>query len=404
MPVKPSLILAAGLIAAACSKGEPEFVTELATPVGSGEPNLVATKDGGAVVTWLELVDEGRHALKLAVRANGVWSEPRTVVESNAFFVNWADFPSLSVRDDGSWIVHWLEKSAPSTYAYHVKLSISNDQGASWSDPLVAHRDDSDTEHGFVSMLPWHDGTAVIWLDGRATAGGGHGSGEEIGAMSIRSTSVGSDGTLGPEELLDNRVCECCQTSLVKTNNALVAAYRDRSDAEFRNIAVVRNIDGVWTNPAIVHDDEFYYPGCPVNGPQLTANGDTVAIAWYTAPEQRAAVKAAFSFDGGESFDEPVQIDDGDPLGRVDAEFLPDGRVVVIWIERTREAAEIRGKLVDPRGAAGDAFVVTATSSARGAGFPRMTLTDDELLVTWTDLTAGDAVVRVASVSIGNLR
>jgi hypothetical protein len=407
MLARTSFVAAAVLVAASCSPAQPEFVVEFATSLGSGEPNLVTAPDGEAVVTWLEKLSDGGHALKLAVRKDGGWSEPRTVVESGEFFVNWADFPSLSVREDGSWIVHWLEKTAPSTYAYHVKLAISNDLGTSWSEPFLAHRDDSETEHGFVSMVPSSDGgTALIWLDGRAMAGsdGGHGSEGAGGAMSIRTTSVGSDSKLGPEVLLDDRVCECCQTSLVETESGLVAAYRDRSETEYRNIAVVREIDGVWTDPAPVHDDGFYYPGCPVNGPQLTAQGDTVAVAWYTAPEQQAAVYAAFSLDGAESFGSTVQIDDGDPLGRVDAEFLPDGRVLVVWIERTPEAAEIRARIISPEGRAGDAFVVGTTSDARGSGFPRMTLAGYDMLVAWTDLGEGDSVVKIASVDVSDLR
>lgn len=276
---------------------------ELSGPPGSGEVNLFKTSGRRAILTWLEPVAERRYALKVAIRENGTWSKARTIIESDRFFVNWADFPSLVELSDGTWIVHWLQRTARNTYAYGVRLALSRDYGKTWSEPIVPHRDDSPTEHGFVSMVPLAPGAAaLIWLDGRAMAGGGHGR----GAMSIRATAVGSDGTLGPDLVLDDRVCECCQTSLVQTPRGLVAAYRDRDANEIRDIAVVRFVDGSWTEPVPLHDDNWYYPGCPVNGPQLAAAGDTVVVAWFTAPQQKPAVYVAFSFDAGESFGKPI--------------------------------------------------------------------------------------------------
>ncbi len=178
-------------------------------------------------------------------------------------------------------------------------------------------------------MAPVGDGFAAgVWLDGRGMTAAAADA-EPEGAMSLRATTVGRDGGLGPDVRLDDRTCECCQTSLVRTRRGLVAAYRDRSEREIRDIAVVRFVDGAWTPPSFVAVDSFYFPGCPVNGPQLSARGDTVVVAWFTAPERRPAVYAAYSFDGGASFGRPQRVDDGDPLGRVDVELLPDGRAAV---------------------------------------------------------------------------
>ncbi|MBI3982455.1 MAG: exo-alpha-sialidase, partial [Gemmatimonadetes bacterium] len=141
---------------------------EFTAPAGSGEPNLDATPDGRVVMSWFEKTGDKRHALRVAMRSDGAWSEPRTIVEGGDFFVNWADFPSILELPDGSWVAHWLQKTAASTYAYHVQIAISQDKGATWSKPVTPHRDLSPTEHGFVSMVPWRDGVGLIWLDGRA--------------------------------------------------------------------------------------------------------------------------------------------------------------------------------------------------------------------------------------------
>ncbi len=369
---------------------------EFTAPAGSAQPSLSALADGRVVLTWLEPTPDG-HALRLAVRSDTGWTGPVTVAAHDAFFVNWADFPSFVEMADGAWLVHWLRREGDAPYAYHVQLSRSVDEGGSWSDPISPHRDASLTEHGFVSMVPWGpDAAALVWLDGRAMVPD---AGQQVphGDMTLQFTTVAGDGVLGEETMLDVRTCECCQTALAQTASGLVAAYRDRSPDEVRDIAVVRYVGGRWTEPDYVADDGFVYPGCPVNGPQLAAAGDTVVIAWYTAPEQQARVQVARSLDGGEIWSEPVQLDLGDPLGRVDIELLPDAAALVVWLERTVEAADILGRWVDATGGVGDPFVIAATTESRGSGFPRTARVGDTIFVAWRD-TEGEGAVRVRTV------
>jgi hypothetical protein len=396
-----SVALVAAVAVWGCAPDEPALVVgdvEFAAGAGSGEPNLYSTTDGGAILTWLEPTGDEEHALRFAVRDAGGWSEPRTVAEGRDFFVNWADFPSLVELSDGTWVVHWLEKVAANPYAYHVTLSLSHDRGASWSETIVPHEDRSPTEHGFVSMVPVGDGAARIWRDGRAMKSG-H---DELdrGDMSLRATTVDQSGGVGSDVLLDSRTCECCQTALVRAGDYLVAAYRDRSAEEIRDIAVVRYADDAWSEPVHVSADNWYYPGCPVNGPQLSALSDTVAVAWFTAPEHSAAVYVAFSYDAGASFGPPIRIDDGDPLGRVDVELLPDGRAIVVWLERTETAAAIRARLVDAEEGAGQVLTVSQTRETRASGFPRLARVGDELLVAWR-LVGEEGGVRVAALRFG---
>ncbi len=383
--------LAALMLACAAAPAAPRV--EFSAPSGSGEPNLARTADGAAVLTWLEPVAEGRHALRVAVRAAGRWSEPRTIVESDSFFVNWADFPSLVALADGSWIAHWLARVPGGVYAYHVRLAVSRDRGATWTQPITAHRDRSAQEHGFVAMVPWDDGTAaLVWLDGREMklAGPSH---EGEGDMTLRFGTVSSRGRLGEEALLDARTCECCQTALARTPAGLVVAYRDRSPEEIRDIAVVRRVGGVWTPPVRVAHDDWHYPGCPVNGPALSASGDTVAIAWFTAPGGDARVYVAFSFDGGATWGAPLRVDEGHPIGRVDVELLGGGGALVTWLEAGRAQTDVRARRMLASGRGARSWRVTESSDARSSGFPRMLRMGDEVLFAWTSAQG----VRVAA-------
>jgi hypothetical protein len=365
---------------------------------GSGEPNLSAS--GGSIyLSWLEPTSENTHALRFAVWEGRGWSDAHTIAEGQDFFVNWADFPSLIALPDGRLAAHWLVRSGPTPYAYDVYIAQSHDGGLSWSEGVVPHRDGTPTEHGFVSLFPWADGQlAAIWLDGRNFVGAEgeveHGTGAD---MTLRHTTLDPAGRLGPERVLDDRVCECCQTSVALTTHGPVAVYRDRSPAEVRDIAIVRYLDGRWTEPRPIHRDGWHLEGCPVNGPAAAAQGDQLAVAWFTAAEGDPRVLLAFSTDAGASFAAPLRLDGGDPLGRVDLLLLDDGDALVTWLERTDDGAEIRLRRVGRGGELHAPTVVSVTSAARASGFPRLARAGEEVVLAWTE--AGDpSRIRTASL------
>ena len=62
--------------------------------------------------------------------------------------------------------------------------------------------------------------------------------------MALMYTTILPNGTLGAEVQIDKRVCECCQTSATATPDGLLVVYRDRSQDEIRDIALVRYSNG----------------------------------------------------------------------------------------------------------------------------------------------------------------
>jgi len=171
--------------------------------------------------------------------------------------VNWADFPSLAALPDGTLFAHWLAKSGPGTFAYDVRVTRSRDGGRTWSEPITPHRDGTLTEHGFVSMSPASgQAMGLVWLDGRRTAGTAHeGHGGAQAEMSLVHSTLDREGRLGPEKILDGRVCDCCQTDAAVAEGATVVVYRDRSEKEVRDMSVVRFVDGRWSEPRPLADD-----------------------------------------------------------------------------------------------------------------------------------------------------
>lgn len=354
----------------------------------SREPDLTATADGRVILSWVEKVDEKRYALRLAIK-DRAWSEPRTVAEGENWFVNWADFPSVIALNDGSLAAHWLVKSGASTYAYDVNIAISKDGGQTWTKPIVPHLDNTQTEHGFVSLVPLRDGRlGAIWLDGRnmKDVQDDHGEDKPLPvSMTLRYATIDGNGNISEDAQLDERVCECCQTSATVTSDGVFAVYRDRSQTEVRDIFSVRQSNSGWTSPQPVHDDSWEINGCPVNGPAVAADGRNVAVAWFTSAGGTPRVKIAFSTDGGATFGAPVQVDDGETQGRVDVVLLPDKSAVVCWLSGTAAAGEIKARRVAANGSVGPPAVIAKTDISRSSGFPRMARSGDEVHFAWTE-------------------
>lgn len=386
-----ALVLVAGAAPLDPATLAPPPTVEFQGPPGSGKPNLATAPDGSAVLTWLEPVGPDRHALRYAVRRGGRWSAPGTVAERDDFFVNWADFPSIVVASDGRWVVHWLERTEAKPYAYHIRLTVSRDQGGTWSPPITAHSDLSPTEHGFVAMTAGPRGEVdLAWLDGRRATPPAEGE------ISVRFGTMTTAGTMGKEVELDAQSCECCQVAMARARTGLVVAFRDRSNAEIRDIAVTRRLGDKWTTPIVVVADGWEHRACPVNGPALTATGDRVTLAWYTAAGGTPRVWATVSPDGGATFGPRVRVDEGDPLGRLDAIVLGDGSTLVAWLEGAGQSAEWMVKRIGANGRTGTATTVAPGVRARQAGFPRMARAGNDVLFAYTDPTetGGVRVVR----------
>lgn len=375
------------------------------SPAGadSREPDLSATSDGRVILSWIQKVKEKHYALRMAERDANGWSEVRTVAEGENWFINWADFPSVIALEDGSLAAHWLVKSGSSTYAYDVNIARSKDRGKTWDKPIVPHTDNTQTEHGFVSLIPLADGrVGAVWLDGRNLKNvkdeDEHAALAE--SMTLRYAAIDAQGNLSDESELDARVCECCQTSAAQSSNGVLVAYRDRSSAEVRDISVVRGAgDATWSTPKSVHADNWKISACPVNGPAIALDGSRVAVAWFTEGGGASHVNIAFSNDGGVTFGNKIQVDDGNTVGRVDTLLLPDGSALVCWLAGTVESGEIKVRRIQSNGAPGPVATIAKTGISRSSGFPRMARLRDEVVFAWTEF-GKPSNVRIATAEV----
>jgi len=401
-----ALLLAASLLTG-CGKPAANAITVLAPPAGPGsaEPHLSNAQDGAVVLSWLEPEGDG-DALRFSVLADDQWGPAITVAHGTEWFVNWADFPSVTPITADLWAAHWLAKRPGGTYAYDVALALSRNGGQTWDAPINPHTDNTRTEHGFVSLFPWKTGVGALWLDGRNTTAEGHsehGSADASG-MTLRSAVIEPDLTITDSRLVDDLVCDCCQTDIAIADDGPIAVYRNRTRNEIRDIYVSRSINGDWQPGIPVANDGWEISGCPVNGPAIVANGVHVAVAWFTAANDSSKVQVAHSMDGGATFTTPVGVDVERPIGRVDIEMLDNGAAVVSWL-RNGEAqhGDILARTVSANGALGPVNVITTTTAARSSGFPQMTRYADNLLFAWTESSNDGSQVKTIQIQTASI-
>lgn len=388
---------------------------------------------GRAALTWLDRTGEGEDdwRLRLARLGPDGFEEPVTVAPlsgdeetTTRFFANWADRPGVvqgGAGPDGPLYAWWLAKLGGGTYAYGVEVARSADGGATWEPLGLLHDDRSPTEHGFVTLIPEAEGVRAFWLDGRATARGE--------PMTLRTALVTDRVEHGTAEVVDDSVCDCCDTAAVVAGGAPLVLYRDRTEGEIRDVWAARKGAQSWSDPYPVHRDGWEIAACPVNGPVVARHGvhengqdETVWAAWFTgAPAREGSpedaetggrgthprVLAAVSRDGGRTFGEPVRVDADSPLGRLDlAVDAAGGEAIVSWLGATDGGeAAIRLRRITADGRLGPTFDLARAAGSRASGVPRLLAVPspdggDRLLVAWVEPEEGSraGAVRLATL------
>ncbi|MBK7403481.1 MAG: hypothetical protein IPJ41_02315 [Phycisphaerales bacterium] len=366
------------------------------TPVGATSYRL-SPGASGPILAWHD-VGDGQVRLRWSRLTDAGWTEPATAYAAKTGIVaNWADLPAVVEGGDGAMYAQWLRRTAKSGEAYDAMLLRSIDGGQTWVDLGRLNDDDTAATHGFVSYAPIPEGLRVFWLDGRETgAHTGIADAPSAGHMTLRSAVVGE--RISPSILLDDSVCDCCDTAAAATSRGPLAVYRDRAEGEIRDIAAV---GGPLAAPRIVHDDHWKMPGCPVNGPALVASGDRAVVAWYTG-SPGAMVQASFSDDAGATFSPPIEVDRtagaAVPIGRVDLVADGDGAIVV-WLRSDRRKGVLLAQRVSRDGVSGEPVVLAPMNASRDSGFPQAERLGDRLIVVWRDTEADTLRTAVTPLS-----
>ena len=379
-------------------------VWPLPAEAGAMSPDLSIAPDGRVLLSWINRQQGRRKALQFATYslAGGWQSQPRTVAVGEALVANWADTPHMLGTPDGALWVQWLQggKGVPS--AYDTVLARSRDGGQSWTQLTQVNDDTGAAEHGFAAL--WADGAdalGIAWLDGRWQAGP-HAKGEHgPGMMQLRANRFDLDLARGADAVVDASVCDCCQVDVAVASTGPLLAYRDRTEAEIRDIAVVRLQGGAWSTPKIVHADNWKIAGCPVNGPAIAAGKAGVVVGWYTEGGGQPTVQLALSTSGGDSFGAPVVVEQGATvLGRIDV-ALDATQAWVSWLREVDGAQTLMLARYTPDLSRQLQRVEVAKLTARGraSGMPKLAVDAGGAWLVWTDVIDGVPQLRGAHVT-----
>ncbi len=417
----------------AAPRAQQSPVRLIETPAGAGSamyalspaaPPPRGTRAAGPILSWIEPLAAGGHVLRFATLDGDRWSEPRDVARGTNWFANWADHPSV-VRlgdDAGTLLAHWLVRSGDGTsrYGYGLRIARSTDGGRQWMPLLTVEPDDVADYAGFVAFSTEGTTPGAAYLapspepltradhqpesDNRAHHPAPAGSAPDAGHAESRKallyTHFLSDGRVATD-VIDPDTCSCCTVATGWAAGTQIVAYRDHAPGEVRDIAVVRRQGSGWTDPTPVHQDGWVIPGCPTNGPALAADGNRVAVAWFTAAGGVPHVRVAFSPDGGVSFGAPIDVDGGAPIGWAGVVLTDEGDAIVSWLEgRPGGGAQVRVRRVAERGGPGAPLVVAETKGGRATGIPQLSRSGSRLLLAWRDERVRTAVVPITAVGL----
>jgi hypothetical protein len=334
-------------------------------------------------LSWLEPDGDG-HSLRYSVLLGATWSAPIAVARGDNWFVNWADFPSVVPVSGTLWAAHWLVRQPAGGYAYDVHLTLSTDGGQTWSDPVIPHDDGTPTEHGFVTIFPQPSGIGLVWLDGRNMANEMPAE-QATQGMTLRSATYSTALAIGDEAVVDGLICDCCQTDVAITDDGPVAVYRNRTADETRDIFTTRLVDGKWQSGHPVADDQWHIGGCPVNGPVIEADGEQVAVAWFTAANEEPKVRLARSRNHGGTFSAPVDVAVTDTYGRVGLAMLDGGDVAVSWLcKLSTDRAQVCLRLVSAENAVGPVLVLSGDQKVSPLSVPQLARSGEYVVAAWT--------------------
>ena len=202
--------------------------------------------------------------------------------------------------------------------------------------------------------------------------------------MSLRAALLDASGAIREGVELDARTCSCCWTALLRRpDGSHLAAWRDRSEHEIRDIALATRERSGWQVNGLVHADNWKIKACPVNGPALAQQGERVFAAWSTMPNA-SEMAVRLRRLGAETT--PLRVEQGPAVqGRVDAEAF-DGGVLLSWLGAGAPGESVlRLGVFDAELGERQRIDVAALPAGRSVGVPRLAALGQTAVLAWTE-------------------
>lgn len=356
-------------------------IQEITVPVGeeSKQHHLAKTTDGRLILSWVES-DGQNSTVRFAIRERQGWSPVRTVISVDGKL---GDPPVVFGLDDGSLAAAWMPyvKGGKSKYAADIFLARSQDSGLTWSKAFKPYGESARIYDAQMSLTALPDARiAVVWTDMREA-----GDSKKNDRYQLMATVLAKgQQSAGAELRLDDDICSCCRASTIAEGENLLTVYRDHRQGEIRDTGAVRwGTDGK-VQALSAPGDGWRIEGCPSNGPAVDVSASLVALAWFSAAEDKGRVKVAFSADGGQGFTKPLEIDD-DARGYVNVALLSTNVALVSWRKRAGPEDELRIAKVTTDGVSQHTSIYRGDFPGWPSKYPGMIYLDHQAFVAWTD-------------------
>lgn len=243
-----------------------------------------------------------RRVLYIRQEADGKWSAP-VLASGNlpkvfGFGING---PNIAVSAKG--VVHIQMGWKGQLYD-----SISTD-GKQFTLQPVRQGDPGGAMGGSIVVANGHE-MYTAWVDNRKTKE--YAKTHEVGAGDIYFNRSLDDGKTysKPVKISDATACVCCAPNVVAHGDTVIVAYRSTNEG-FKEIRIMTPFDKgeTWNEGVQVSTDDFLFKGCLEMKPDLAIDpsGRHVIVMWSAQRTYRMAL----SNDGGKTFGDPIQLEDG---------------------------------------------------------------------------------------------
>jgi hypothetical protein len=305
-------------------KIDPDILIKVSEFANARAPQL-HSNDDKLMLSWAKGSGDFSQ-LQIIQLSDNQWSSVNTVAEGEGWLTNPFDYAQVIPLSHKIYIAVWLELTSYRDLSYRFNTRISKDGGKSWIDTRWPQELEEYEQHGFATAALSGDEIKFYWISTYRSNG------------RLLKSNLSLDGKWSVPEVVDNKVCSCCHLAI---NESFLLAYRDRSEVEIRDIAVIQDAHEN-INARIVHADDWEISGCPVNAPALSQKNDLIALSWFSggANENEAGNRLAIGALSDSIHWNSTKLD-FTTLGYVDLAWIDNETLAVSSVSTSEDATYI---------------------------------------------------------------
>lgn len=305
--------------------------------------------------------------------------------------------PKLAFGPRGEIYVTWTSPTSD-RYTGDVRFARSLDGGATWSTPIVVHRDRQRISHRFESLIVDGEGRVfVAWLDKRDLVKQGPGY---AGAALYYAYSEDRGETWHGDFKVADHSCECCRIALtLDPSGRPLAMWRHVFAPNERDHAVaVLTTDPRSHDFSRVTSDRWAIDACPHHGPSIAIDGEVRHAVWFNQIEGEGRVFYGQLAPGSD----PTRVR-ALPRGATHADVATAKGVVVVAWKRYDGSATLAETLISrDRGATFETGPVLRTQG--DSDQPRLLSSGDEVTLVWRQAEGTEILRVIGTPSVSGTR